>query len=204
MFTLSRTTSRAPHLIAAASVMILALSAPGIAPSAYASGGKGFTYGLYGHDPSLGVDNVGIFGTGNPYTGDTNCRIKRPILCVNVDGSPRPNYNVSPGYEMYNGWVEGHYTTTVPTKGTALQSQAHADSLCAAAFGTGWRMAEFHDGAYINGMDSTHYGNSIGSQSPWQSGAPHGGHTAWGFGHVRNDTRYWVAINDQPGNCWNP
>ena len=61
---------------------------------AQASGGKGLTFGLYGHDPALGVDHVGFDGTGNPYSGDTICKLKRPILCVEVDGSARPPYAV--------------------------------------------------------------------------------------------------------------
>jgi hypothetical protein len=49
--------------------------------------------------------------------------------------------------------------------------------MCVTFFGAGWRMAEFHDS--------------------W----------GWGFsayGNVRSDTRFWVYINDQQANCWNP
>ena len=58
-----------------------------------------------------------------------------------------------------------------------LTSLAAANQMCTTFFGAGWRMAEFHDG--------------------W----------GWGmsaFGNVRSDTRFWVHINDQPANCWNP
>src|SRR5205823_1278208 len=51
-----------------------------------------------------------------------------------------------------------------------------ADAYCRSALGAGWRMAEFHDGK--------------------------GG---WGFvarGHISSTSRFWVRINDQPGNCW--
>ena len=178
-----------------------------LAMPAFASGGKGFTFGLYSHDPNLGIDHVGFDGSGNPYTGDTICRQKRPILCVNVDGSARPNYVVASGQEFYQGWVEGHYTTTLPVKGTTLTSEAAADAKCAADFGAGWRMAEFHDGRYTAPMDATNnWGTSSqNGSSPWVSFTyPTGGSTAYGFGNINPKTRYWVAVNDQPANCWNP
>ena len=184
----------------------LGLGFTALAPQAVASGGKGFTYGLYGHDPALGIDHVGFDGTGNPYTGDTQCHVKRPILCVDVDGSARPNYVVAAGQEFYQGWVEGHYTTTLPIKGSQILSEADGDKKCAASFGPGWRMAEFHDSVYTAPMDaSTNWGTpSQNSVTPWQAGNPHGGHTAGGYGNIRNDTRYWVAVNTTTGNCWNP
>ena len=45
-----------------------------------------------------------------------------PVLCVNVDGSPRPNYpidTVDQGLpkEGYRGWLEGHMATTSPVVG---------------------------------------------------------------------------------------
>jgi hypothetical protein len=184
--------------------------------SATAANGLGLTWGKYSHDASLGVDRVGIYGTGNPYGGDTSCSIKLPVLCVNVDGSPRPNYAIPPAggsgpAEFYSGWLEGHIATTKPIKGSILTSASgpettSGDQQCIASFGTGWRMAEWHDGQYILGMDATHfYGNTSNSSSPWASGVPaHGGHTFFAFGNVRSDKRYWVTINDQPGNCWNP
>jgi hypothetical protein len=172
--------------------------------SAHANGGFGFTNGVYSHDPILGVDHVGIDGTGNPYNGDTACTKKRPILCVNVDGSSRPNYDVAPGQEFYQGWVQGHYTTTAPVRGSLITSEANGDARCAASFGSGWRMAEFHDGVWVTGMNAGDYGNTFGSLHAWPA-PPYstGGHTTWGFGHVRTDMRLWVAINDQLGNCWN-
>lgn len=73
--------------------------------------------------------------------------------------------------------------------------------------GVGWRMAEHHDSYWIAGMSTTqHAGNA------WNIGnASKGG---WGF-HARfqgnqnrinklKNQRYWVAINNQQGNCWNP
>jgi hypothetical protein len=174
---------------------------------AQAAGGYGYTWGVYSHDATLGVDHIGNNGTGNPTSGDTKCKIRLPILCVNVDNSPRPNYyvDVANGQEFYQGWAGGHYATTLPVKGNTITSAANGDSRCATSFGAGWRMAEFHDGAYVTGMDDHNFGNTIGSNSAWPAGPyAHGGWTAWGFGHVRSDMRSWVYINDQQGNCWNP
>jgi hypothetical protein len=185
---------------------LCALAALGLAASgARASNGLGFTFGKYGHDPVLGIDHLGYDGTGNPYTGDTKCKVKLPILCTNVDGSPRPNYDVTAGDEFYEGWVQGHFTTTLPVRGSAILSAADGDNRCAIAFGAGWRMAEFHDGAYVTGMNASNFGHTIGSLSDWPAGPyAYGGWTQFGYGNVRSDMRYWVNINDQPGNCWNP
>ena len=75
----------------------------------------------------------------------------------------------------YSEWAYGHVATTLPVRGNALSSLAVADAICRRSFGEHWRMAEFHDG--------------------W----------GWGFkalGHVRDDSRFWVYIDDQSANCW--
>ncbi len=112
----------------------------------------------------------------NPYTGDTLCTRARPILCIHKDSSPAPASGYVFGF--YNGWVSGELASTAPVVGTALGSRAHADSLCRDHLGSGWQMAEFHDG---NG--------------------------GWAFVGKRNalldeTIRHWVHINDQRGNCW--
>ncbi|EPX54986.1 Flagellar hook-length control protein FliK [Cystobacter fuscus DSM 2262] len=98
-----------------------------------------------------------------------------PVLCIKNDGSPT---RAGLYTDFYSGWVHGHIATTQPIPGTWLSSQATADQICVNYFGTGWRMAEHHDGG--------------------------GG---WGFhayGDIRNDTKFWVRIINQPANCWNP
>lgn len=138
--------------------------------------------------------------------GDTLCKEKRPLLCVSVDGSARPNYPIIPaGTEFFQGWIEGHFAHTPPIKGKQLTSQTEGDNICAQHFGsTDWRMAEWHDGAFVSGMDDLHYGNTLGSLSPWPTGPKaHGGHGMWGYSHLNPNQRYWVAVNDQQGNCWN-
>jgi hypothetical protein len=94
--------------------------------------------------------------------------------------------------------------STAPVVGTTLASKAVANGVCAISFGPGWRMAEFHDGRYVIGMDTSHfYGNATNSRSPWPTNTYSGGFDFFAFGNVRDDTRYWVRINDQPANCWN-
>jgi hypothetical protein len=145
----------------------------GVAPTALAVGGQGMTWSAtYGH--ANGVDHVGCAGC-DAYLGDTSCKQVLPILCLIQDGSPVPP-GITP--DFYNGWAQGNIATTFPVAGTALTSQAVADQICAASFGTGWRMAEHHDGG--------------------------GGWTWYAYGHVRQDMRLWVHINNQPANCWNP
>ena len=113
-------------------------------------------------------------GSCNPYHGDASCSVRLPLLGFKSDGSAPPEGVVR--QDFYNGWAGGQVAVTAPTSGTALTSVESADAFCRSALGTGWRMAEFHDGK--------------------------GG---WGFvarGHISSASRFWVRINDQPGNCW--
>lgn len=146
------------------------------ASPAQAAGGNGMTWAKVLHDSNFGIDKVGCSNC-NAYAGDTSCSVSLPILCIRNDNSPRPAYIANPS-EFYDGWARGHITTTPPVQGITLTSLAVANQICAANFGAGWRMAEFHDGG--------------------------GGWAFRAYGNVRNDLRYWVYINDQPANCWNP
>ncbi len=115
-------------------------------------------------------------GSCNPYQGDTSCRTVLPVLCLKPGTDPQPA-GVEAGF--YKGWTGGTLSATQPVMGAILSSQAVAHARCEAEFGTGWRMAEFHDAR--------------------------GG---WGVQGLRGQgyspgTRYWVSVNDQPGNCWN-
>lgn len=194
-----------PHRVVACAAMV---SLGLLTGAAVAADGKGYTYKKISHDATLGVDQVGYSGGGNPYVGDTSCAVALPILCVNVDGSPRPNYDppaitASQPDEFYAGWAEGHFASTLPVRGDLIKSADYGAHLCRQSFGKGWRMLEHHDGRWVYGMDSMNHGNSIGSQSPWPTGDTNsGGWHAWGHGNLRTDTRFWVHINDQRGNCW--
>lgn len=203
----ARTICRAAVLATLASLAAIAAAAPGER--------KGMSWAKEGHNPVLGIDAVGCHGGGQscePRVGDTACGTALPVLCLKLDGSARPNYRIhrSGGDlpdKFYRGWAGGHIATTAPVAGTALGSAAEADALCATTFGAGWRMAEFHDGRYVLGMGrDRHYGSvqHWHSPSPWSNAdSEPGGWAFWAYGNVRDDTRFWVHINDQPGNCWN-
>lgn len=150
----------------------------------------GLTWVKSQHDNTRGQDTVSCHdGTVNPsnscdpYVGDTDCNLKRPILCIRQDGSASNGFVGS----FYNGWASGNINITRPILGTALSSLAAADAECVNHFGAGWRMAEHHDGN--GGWSWTAYGNLNDL------------YTASDPSHTLN-RRFWVHINDQPGNCW--
>jgi hypothetical protein len=136
------------------------------------------TWAKVDHDNTWGIDRVDCTSSTmacNPYTGDTSCSNSLPVLCVRPQGLPRPPYTPNPSL-FYDGWVGGSLALTAPVLGTSLTSQANADALCATTFGSGWRMAEFHDGG--------------------------GGWGFRGYGNILDGSRFWVRISDQPANCW--
>jgi hypothetical protein len=164
--------------------------APKAAEGGSTGGARGMTWGTVdARDLPSGTVNVACIGgpppanarwthqgNCNPYRGDTSCSASLPLLCYKPDGSKPPPGLVKTGF--HEGWAEGSVATTVPVKGSALSSRQAADDVCRSTMGGGWRMAEFHDGS--------------------------GG---WGFtanGRVNAQSRFWVHINDQPGNCWDP
>lgn len=121
------------------------------------------------------VVHVGIDSTSNPYSGDTAVTAVLPVLCIDPANLPAP---AGINFDFSDGWAAGTIAFTAPVAGTQLTSRAAADAMCAAAHGSGWRMAEFHDGG--------------------------GGWTIWAAGSIPGGTtRYWTAINDQPANPWN-
>lgn len=131
-------------------------------------------------------------GSCNPYTGDTACSVQLPLLCLKVDGRPRPDGLIVPPTgaaaampsRFYAGWAAGLVAATAPIVGFDLQSVEAADAVCRTQFGSGWRMAEFHDGRI----------DEAGNRGGW----------AWyANGTLDTSTRYWVRINDTAGNCWN-
>jgi hypothetical protein len=145
-----------------------------LALPAAAAGGRGMTWGKVGHDPSIGTDHVSCLGC-DAYVGDTSCKEYLPMLCLNQDGSPDPGV-VPSGF--YAGWTKGHIGLTLNIQGVVLTSLNVADQICQHYFGPGYRMAEFHDG---------------------------GGGWGWhAYANVSPNQRFWVHINDQPANCWDP
>lgn len=131
---------------------------------------------------SNGVVHVGADSRTNVYAGDTPATASLPVLCLLVNNSPVPA-GITPNF--YNGWARGSVRLTPSVQGMQLTSRAVADGICATNFGTGWRMAEFHDGRYGTNLSSS------------------GGWTFWAYGTLPLGTRFWTAINDQPANPWN-
>jgi hypothetical protein len=150
--------------------------------------GHGLTFAVAAPEPNAPPDAVHLSCHGeprqldqphqnscNPYKGDTSCRVVLPVLCFKPGGADVPA-GVQP--DFYKGWTGGTLSATQPLMGAILESEATASARCEKELGSGWRMAEFHDG---------------------QGG--------WGLQGLRgaglgNTTRYWVRINDQKGNCW--
>ncbi len=126
-----------------------------------------------------GYSKVGADRKTNPYRGDTSCDQSLPMLCFNRDMSG------APALSFRESWSFGSLRPTLPVQGYQLTSQATADALCAAAYGEGWRMAEYHDAAF---------GQKIG---------PVSGHDFWARGNAPLGQRFWVSIYDQPANPWN-
>lgn len=177
---------------------------------------RGVTFGLRSRDSVRRVDyyhcTAGDAKSGtiacDPYVGEQECSAFFPVLCLVPTGLPRPNYPVPVGrpglampIEYYNGWTSAKAKLTERVMGTTLTSRTSGDSLCQIHFGPSAKMAEWHDGRYIVGMSDTTF-----SDSTWDdSRASNGG---WGFytGSSGADVgqRFWVAINDQNSNCWNP
>ncbi|MFH8980258.1 hypothetical protein [Streptomyces varsoviensis] len=165
---------------AAAALLPLAAAPAEAAPPATH---PGMTWARMADGPDGSVRVGGPGGTqSDPYKGDTPATAQLPVLCLRVDGSPLPD-GLTP--DFYGGWAQGTVAASRPVKGSRLNSRAAADSVCAAAFGAGWRMAEFHDGRY--GPDLQYSG----------------GWSFWAYGDLPKNTRFWTAIDDQPANPWN-
>ncbi|MBS1961340.1 MAG: hypothetical protein JST04_03915 [Bdellovibrionales bacterium] len=112
----------------------------------------------------------------NAYQGDTACTSVQPMLCIRKDSSIASPALPPELQTRYSTWASAEVRLLPNVVGTSLTSREAADAKCAAGFGAGWRMAEHHDG--------------------W----------GWGFvarGSLAGDDHFWVAIDDQPANCWN-
>lgn len=116
---------------------------------------------------------VGSDAQTNPYQGDTQVDTALPVLCIKRDGRPAPT---GIPFDAYNGWGAGEVKLTAPLPGSVLISLSAANAACARSFGSGYRMAEFHDG---------------------------GGWNFWAQGALSTASRFWATINDQPANPWN-
>ncbi len=77
---------------------------------------------------------------------------------------------------------------------------SNSSSIIELIFSAGWRVAEFHDGIYIEGMGGTTYSGASWTQNAGLQQS--GGWDFHSYGDVRNDIRFWVHISDQPSTCW--
>ncbi|MFJ9424606.1 hypothetical protein [Streptomyces sp. NPDC101249] len=128
-----------------------------------------------------GTVHVSSDAATNAYNGDTPATATLSVLCLRVTGVPAPA-GVNPGF--YDGWGAGTVAATPPVQGTTLTSRAVADDLCVQYYGTGWRMAEHHDGRYGPNLEYS------------------GGWSFWAYGYVPEGVRFWTAIDGQPANPW--
>lgn len=118
-------------------------------------------------------------GSCNPYHGDTLCSTSLPLLCVapGAEGATAPSAATvaALGHQV----VDARVAVTKPVAGASLESQTAGDAVCSAEFGNEWRMAQFHD---AGGWGLAAHAKATQTFPP---------------------VRYWVAIHDQPANCWN-
>lgn len=144
---------------------------------------------------------VGCASSCNSYTGDTNIKKKRRILCIVPGNQPRPaaylNYytitTTNPRWKFYNNWSGAKIGLSKPIKGSNITSQAKADKICRSNKGLNdskARMLEHHD-------------NKVGG---WNVGGfIHPNSKAKGqLKNPKKSRRYWVRIKNQPANPWNP
>lgn len=120
----------------------------------------------------------------NPYKGDIDCAQSLPLLCLRDRRAPVPRRLVSPANtenldeNLARHWSGGDLRLTRPVRGDAFETIGQADAFCRTAFGSGWRVADFHSGSSSLGISG--YGD-----------------------RPRAVTRAWVDIKDQPyGVCW--
>lgn len=151
------------------------------------SGAKGMTWLHTKSNAQTGTITVGCSGCDAGH-GDTLCTQQLPLLCIY---KPTPLFQLPlglPNSDQYNLWSGGVVATTQPIAGNTFGHisagtplSPAANDYCAAQFGPGWRVAEFHDGW---GWNFQAYGGTVSAPA-----VP--------------STRFWVHINDQPAaNCW--
>lgn len=179
---------------------------------------RGLTWGVNQYDVDLDVQRVGCHGfpkldateanthhgSCNPYAGDTECSASLPILCLLPEGVARPPYEVvgqahAMPVEYYNGWAGGPLGLTVPIAGTELTSAEAGDAHCAQELGPGFRMLRHSDGRWIEGMDAEFY---YDESWPLPEDLQSGGWSLFAYGEIETNTRFWVNVATQRGNCW--
>lgn len=140
---------------------------------------KGMTWVVL--EQGNGLVKVGADAMTNAFHGDRSCPETYPVLCMKVDALGVPASGAS---NYAEGWSGGHVALSHPVTGTQLNTRENANNVCKNQFGTGWRMAEFHDGCL-----------GTANTDGWRF---------WAYGNLEIGRRFWVAINDQHANPWNP
>jgi hypothetical protein len=110
----------------------------------------------------------------NPFEGDQLCTARLPMACY------KPGKRVPPGLDkagLGEGYSPGgEIRATPPVAASSFVTRADADKYCAAQFGAGWQILEYHVGA----------GGAIASYSD-----------------IAPKSRLWVDVSDQRyANCW--
>ena len=142
-------------------------------------------------DASNAYALVGTDAVTNPYQGDTWTNNSLPVLCINKNNPLYPGAGVignptqTPGGAWRRTWSGGTVALTAPIKGTQLTSLATADALCASQLGSGYRMAEFHDGDPTLWSGWDFWAAALNADLSLFQG-----------------TRFWVSIDDQSANPW--
>jgi Domain of unknown function (DUF4124) len=115
--------------------------------------------------------------------GDTACSRSLPVLCIK---DPERRARTPAVVDANSGRLtpppvgEGPQLGASPAlRGDSLASQQSGTQACVRALGDGWRMVSYQD--------------SVG----WAT-APHRHDSL-----VQATGRFWVAVGDAPGNCWN-
>jgi len=146
---------------------------------------KGMTWIHTSSNAQTGTITVGCSGC-DAYHGDTVCTQPLPLLCIY---KPATSFQLPAGgsnANQYNLWSGGVVAPTQPVAGNTFAHisatpGSDADSYCQAQFGSGWRVAEFHEGW---GWNFQAYGGTVSAPT-----VP--------------STRFWVHIKDQASaNCW--
>ena len=155
------------------------VTAPVDAPAARQIGfGLTFAQGPAAPDTPAGISHLTCHGEPKP----TDRPHKDSCNPYQGDTSCRvvlPVLCMKPGDGGSTDMAPSTLAATAPVMGALLASEAAGTARCEKELGTGWRMADFHAGGGWNMHGKT--GSGLATSS---------------------STRYWVAISDKPGNCW--
>ena len=155
---------------------------------------------ISGSSSSSGAAKVGCRSC-NPFSGDTYCYNKKPVLCVkptkittenkigSVDKSESAKKTVS--FDYYDSYAEVEMRVSSPVRGCYLRSRKYADGLCKAEFGEAWKMADFDEGKWTDEEGRILNG-----------GFAFSGSVAEGDLLEKYKGRFWVAAEGIKANCW--